>query len=66
MKVTEEENQEREGGAITQTPKDESSPLGSHELNWPWRRLESWSPKTHCSLKAGGGGRKRVELVVIH
>lgn len=55
-------SREREG-AVRQTPRDEGSPLGLHELNWPWRRFESWSPKTHCSLKAWwvGGVVRQVE-----
>lgn len=55
------ENQKREGETVRQRPREESSPLGSHELNWPWRRLESWSPETHCSLKAVGGKKGERE-----
>ena len=30
-----------------------ASPLGWHALSWPWKRPASWSPESHCSLKAG-------------
>lgn len=44
-----------EGLTHTHTTREQSSPLGSHELNWPWRRLENQSPETPRSLKAVGG-----------
>lgn len=52
----------QQGEPQSQEFREESSPLGSPEPNWPWRRPESQNPETRCSPKAEGrgwrGGRK--------